>query len=208
MYIKIPSGQIDSVDIGYSVNNHEASDFMLYSKTGRISTSLKTALPDYDLESNFYELGYSMQGKVTTLILYHYNKSRKIIDKTSYTKVANKATDTTDAAWGIQYITNAKVMNGTYITRDSLGNRLKVKFDSEGRMSGLYNFSSFLINTDFVVSYQNNLDEIIFDIDSKHGKFYTFKIKADTLKLYDTQPNTDSSKDIIGRLKYKFVRKK
>ena len=72
----------DSTHIGYSLNNHEGADFVLYFKTGQRPTSLKINLPDYETKGNFYELGYNIKNSDTTMVLYHYNRQNQIIDST------------------------------------------------------------------------------------------------------------------------------
>lgn len=208
VFIDFPVEKADSIHIGYSLNNHEGSEFTLYFKTGQMPTSLKIGLPDYDSKSNFYELGYAITNKDTSLILYHYNKANQIIDKTRYTRVAAKAIDGSDAAWGIQYITNKKIITGNYMMADSTGSVSKCAFTNEGNVSGFPDFKSYWVNTDFEAGPENNLDEIFFDLYSKQQKSYAYKILLDTLKLYDVIANADSTEDVVGKLRYTLVRKK
>jgi len=198
----------DSTNVGYSLNNHEGSDFVLYLKTGHKPTSLKTNLPDYDVKSNFFELGYTINNKDTVLMLYHYNKSNHIIDSTRYSKVADEAKGKNDAAWGIQYTTNKTLFTGKYISTDTTGTTSKVQFTNDGKVSGLMNFKDYYINTDFSATPEDDFDEIIFDLYGKKDKLYSFKINADTLNLYDAHYNADSTKLLLGKRAYKLVKQK
>jgi len=208
MIIELPTDNADSTRIGYSLNNHEGSDFILYVKEGLKKTSLKTTLPDYDQKSNFYELGYSIRHKDTVLILYHYNKLEKLLDKTFYTRVAHKAMDENEAAWGIRFITNKILITGEYSVVDTTKNSVAVEFSNDGKVSGFPDFKTFYINTDFNAGPENNIDEIIFDSDTKAPKPYTFRFKSDSLFLYGEKHNADSTELITGDLSYKLVRQK
>jgi hypothetical protein len=54
----------------------------------------------------------------------------------------------------------------------------------------------------------NNLDEIVFYFLGNNNTGYSFKINADTLSLYDTHPNADSTLSILGKRIYKLVKQK
>jgi len=208
LIINLADERTDSTHIGYSLNNHEGSDFVLYFKKGQMETSLKTGLPDYDIKSNFYELGYSLIGNDTSLVLYHYNKERKIINKIFYTRVALKAEDETDAAWGITYITNKLLITGKYLAIDTAGTNSSVEFGNDGKVSGFQGYKSFYINTDFAAGPENNVDDIVFDLNTKTHRPYIYNFKDDTLYFYVEGANADSTELVPGKLKYKLVRQK
>ena len=205
--IALPNDKGDSARIGYSLNNHEGSDFVIYFKTGQMSTSLKTSLPDYDIKTNFYELGYKVKNQDTTLIFYHYNKHREIINAVKFTKVLNSL-PLDDMGYGIEYVTDEKLISGKYSTVDSTGNSFKIEFNSEGKVTGFLDFKTYYINTDFEAGPENNLDEIDFDVSTPKQKSYTFKFNVDTIDLYDIDHNADSTLLMTGKLKYKLVRQK
>jgi hypothetical protein len=203
MAINLENVNSDSTQIGYSLHNHEGSSFALFFKKGQLPTSLKISLRDYEIQSNFYELGYRVSNEDTSLILYHYNKNKKLIKAVRYKRVADKASDGDDMGWGIQYITNKNIITGKYKVTDSINNNSQVEFNNKGKVVGFLNFKKYAINTDFNAGPENNLDEIFFD-DGTNS--FTFKINSDTLNLYNTYPNTDSTKLIRGKLAYKLVR--
>lgn len=205
--IYLPDDGSDSTHVGVSLNNHEGSNFVLFLKQGHLSTSLKTGLPDYDVKGNSYEIGYEINKNETNLILYHYDTKGKIIDKTPYTKVANRSGGDNDAAWGIQYITNKLLFKGEYMVMEH-DVPVYVEFKDNGEIIGLPDVKNYYINTDFAAGPENNLDEIIFDLYTKNQTLYAFKLDADTLNLYYTKSNIDSTLLLVDKLKYKLVRKK
>jgi hypothetical protein len=209
--IGLESIKSDSVHVGYSLNNHEGSDFVLHFLLGKNSNCLKTSLRDDELSSNFYELGYVTKEKNTTLVLYHYTKNNHLIDSTNYFKVAGKDSGENDMSWGIQHIINEKLISGNYTTTDSTGAVLKIRFDNNGTVSGFYDFKKYFINTDFEAEAEpdNNLDEIgVYESNIGKAIWYPFKINSDTLDLYVPMKNADSTLLSLDKLKYKLVRQK
>ncbi len=204
--ISLPDSKSDSIHVGYSLGNHEGANFVLYFKTGQRPNSLKTNLTDWDGKGGFFELGYVVTHNDTALVIYHYNKTAIKLDSTKYTKVADKPADENDAAWGIQYITNKKLITGEYLMSDSTGSTRKATFNDHGKVTGFPGFENYYVNTDFSVEPGTNPDELIFDLYSRHQKLYAFKFNADTLNLFETKDKDDSV--LIGKLKYKLVRQK
>jgi len=68
----------DSLFVG-APSIHEGTSFYLYFRQGQIKTSLPTDIKDYSTETNFYELGYNITDSDTSLVLYRYDKNKKII---------------------------------------------------------------------------------------------------------------------------------
>jgi len=91
---------------------------------------------------------------------------------------------------------------------DSLGVVSKINFDPHEKVKGFFDFKTYHINIDLNSDVMDNLDEIAFDGFTKHYISYSFKIDADTLKIYDTRPNADSTELVLDKLKYKLVRVK
>jgi hypothetical protein len=205
--IKMDSLKKESVLAGASLNNHEGYQFAVLFKAGHKSNSIETHMPDWNVNTNFYELGYTVNGKDTTLVMYHYNKNNRLLDSVAYTKVLNNyAYNYMD--YGISYLTNKALISGRYTTTDSTGTALKVEFNDEGKVLGFLEFVKYDINTDFVAGPENDLDQIYFDDYEKNQKQFLFKIKADTLNLYDVNKSADSIHLVWGKLKYKLVRVK
>jgi hypothetical protein len=209
MTIQLSNQDRDSVHVGYGLNNHEGAEFTIYLKEGQKPKTLKTNLTNYFTEkASFFDLGYRIKDSDTSLVLYSYDKKWKFLDSTSYIRVAKKATDETDMGWGIQYITNKKLITGTYTFNDSTGNSSKIKFDVNGRVIGFLSFQTYYMATDFEAGPENNLDQIYFDFETKKQKMFTYQLNADTLNIYSTYENADSTELIQGKLKYKLVRQR
>ena len=196
----------DSIVTWVSLNNHEGTQFSIYFSPGSQPNSIKISWPDYDHETNFYELGYINKGD-TKLVLYHYLKDKHLLDSTVYSKVLNSQ-KSNDAGYGIQYIANKKLMSGRYLAIDLSSSSQAVDFDDNGNISGLSDFKTYHIGTDFEVLLKNNLDQVYFDIDTKKQRSFSFKLVADTLNLYETSENSDSTKLVLGKLKYRLVKQK
>lgn len=204
LFVNVPDSG-DSTHIGYSMNNHEGADFILYLRPGLKSNTLKTNLTDYSGKGDFYELGYTVRSSDTALVMYHYNKNKRITDSAQYSKV--KVTDENDAASGIQNITNKTLFSGLYSATEE-GRPVSVRFYDDGKITGLSNFKTFYVNTDFVAGPENNLDELIFDLQTKQQKSFTFKFNSDTLNIFETKPAADSVNLIVDKLRYKLVKKR
>jgi len=205
MDIGLPAGVSDSTHVGYSLNNHEGGNFIIYNKPGQRPNTLKTNLPEGPSNGDFYELGYSAKNNDTTLILYRYKKNKRLANSISYTKVITL--DNNNAAGGIEYITNKTLFSGTYSIADTAKN-LEVKLSDNGKITGLSDFKTYLVNTDFVAGPENNLDVIIFDWGTKKQKSYAFTFNKDTLNMYETREAADSINLVIDKLKYKLVKHK
>ncbi|WP_028981125.1 hypothetical protein [Sporocytophaga myxococcoides] len=196
----------DSIDVGSSWNNHEGYNFITYFQTGQNNNSLKTNIPDYEEISSFYELGYETINNQTSLVLYHYDKTKKLIDKKSFTKVANKQSDN-DAAWGLQYIVNKKLFAGNYLLIDSTNSFTKVSLKSDGSFSGHSDFKTYYVFTDFMGGPETSLDEIDFNFYTKNSKGFAFKIVSDTTYLYSTIGDEETGEpEQLDKIQYKLVR--
>lgn len=203
--INIGLTHTDSTMAGVSLNNHEGTNFTIYSKAGVRGNSLKINWKDYGITTNFYELGYSIDRNDTILILYHYNKDHQLLDSTCYLKVVQSESKN-DMGYGIQYITNKILITGNYNLIDSTGHTEKVEFTNEGNVSGFLGFKTYYINTDFEAGPENNIDEITFDLYTKKQKDYAYTFNTDTLTLYETTANADSTKLFLGKMAYTLVK--
>ncbi|HVA97868.1 MAG TPA: hypothetical protein VNG53_03155, partial [Bacteroidia bacterium] len=152
-------------------------------------------------ESNFYELGYNISTKDTTLIIYHYNKNKKLLGQLEY----KKAPKSIESA--LQYMVNKTLFSGNYKTIDSSGQTLTLNFSNDGIVTGLPNYKKYYVITDFVAGPENNLDEVCFDIQTDNQRCYAYEIKGDTIKLYDIKESNDHTSLQLGQLKYKLVKK-
>lgn len=195
----------DSIHIGAGMNNHEGSDFILYFKQGQTPTSLLTGIIDYDTESNSYELGYFINSHDTSLVLYHYDKNKKLLNKTKYTKVPESKSDD-DILNGLQYIVNRKLISGSYKTIDTTGREITVELNNEGKITGFQGFKTYYVLTDFIAEPENITDQICFEIQTKNQKCYGFEFKGDILNLFEPAKNEQDTLFKPGLPIYKFVR--
>lgn len=196
----------DSIVAGVSLNNHEGGQFVIYFKKGINPAALPLKI-EYESGTHFYDLGYKVNKKDTNLIVFRYDQNKRLIDQIKYTKVLDKDLND-DAAYGIEFITNKKLITGKYTITDSTGNVSNIEFTNEGKITGFSDFSNYYVNTDFAAGPANNIDQLSFDVSTKHQKDFAFKIKEDTLNIYRTTSNADSTLLFFGKLAYKMVRKK
>ncbi len=196
----------DSVIAGISLNNHEGSQFTILFKQGRTPTSLKTTLPDYDVTTNFYELGYYIKNADTSLVLYHISKNKAIIDSVSYTRVLPSPPSGDNAGSGIDYYVNKKLFTGTYTTLSADDHKSYVEFDNEGNVYNFFNYKTYYANADFVAGPANNIDQLDFDVNTKKQKEYTYQLIGDTLTLYEINYDADSLVQSRGKFRYKLVK--
>jgi hypothetical protein len=199
--LNIDTSQIkgDSLEIG-SPSIHEGMSFFVYFKPAITENSFPTSLIDYDNESNFYELGYLISSKDTTVFIYHYNKNEKLIGQTEFKRVPK------NSEGALQYSVNKTLVAGKYQTTDATGKSIIVQLTNDGKIIGLSDFTKYYVLTDFVAGPLNNLDEICFDIQTKNQKCYAYEFKGDTINLYETIENEDHVTLKLGQLKYIFVK--
>lgn len=196
----------DSVEVGVSWNNHEGTNFTTYFIAGQNLNSLKTNLVDYDEKSNYYDLGYETISNETFLVLYHYNKANKLIDKKKFIKVAEKEQDS-DASWGLQYIVNEKLFSGNYLLIDSTNTSTKITFKNNGSLTGHSDFKTYYVLTDFMGGPKTILDGIVFNIYEKNSKWFAFIIENDTTYLYSTIGDEEAGELLqLDKIQYKLVR--
>jgi len=189
----------DSIEVR-APDIHEGTSFTLYFRPGITATSIPTNIKDYETETNFYELGYELTNKDTSLIIYHYNKDKKLLEQTKYIKVPKN----TEGA--LQYMVNKTLFAGNYKTTDSLGQTINVQFTNDGIVTGFANFKKFYILTDFVADSETSLDQVCFDIQTPNQKCYVYKIKDDTINLYELVENENAIAVRLGQLKYKLIK--
>jgi len=103
-----------------------------------------------------------------------------------------------------QYLDDILVA-GDYRLIDSGKSAQKVHFYKNGIVRGFIDLDKYFINYDLNSDVNDNLDAMYFKGPDKKQMNFTFKISVDTLKLYDTRENSDSTKLVVGDLKYQFV---
>jgi len=191
------------IDVGYG--NHEGGNLIIKFKKGHLANAILAYNPGNNINDGFYELNYAVK-KDTTLTLFTFDKDKKPVDSTRYVRVFNNRSSK-ELGEGTDYIVNKTLISGNYILTDSLNRTERISFTNDGNVSGFSDFKTFYIAIDFTTP-PNNLDEIIFVLNSKKQKSFGYTITADTLKLFETTYTKDSLQLVLGRLKYKLVRQK
>lgn len=195
----------DSLEISVSLGNHEGYFFNLYFRQGQDEQSLTTGHTDN--EGGFYELAYAANNNDTSLVLNHYSKDKKLLDKKAFTKVTGVQSENGEP-YGLQYMANKVLLAGKYTVADDSGKTSEVTLTDDGMATGLGTHSTYFIFTDFFGIEETNLDEMCFDERTKNQKAYIFEINTDTVHLYKAQENEDRTLLIKGPLKYTMVKQR
>lgn len=189
--------QGDSIKVLAGWGNHDSSDMILKFKAGKYPSSVVFGAG---------ELSLTTVAGNSILTYYHPDEKTKRIIATQYIKA--QFAKPNELGEGIYYLVNKALIAGDYAMTDSLGTSSKVSFDPHGKVKGFLNFSTYDINIDLNSDAMDNLDEIGFKAGEKNYQSYSFKFDADTLKLYDTRPNADSTELVLDKLRYKLVKVK
>ena len=182
---------------------HEGGTFNIdFKKKAVTANAVSTDIIDYDnLKEGgyFYELGFVLslieQGKVdTSLVLYHYNNKKILIDETKYLKSFKGEYD------ALQYMVAKTLIAGNYKGVGDAGKLLQLTFTNSGMVRGLAGIKKYYVLTDFVTEPDKAMDEICFDIQTTNQVCYGFEIDGNSLKLYAVK------NDKKGELKYTLTK--
>jgi hypothetical protein len=199
--IYIDTNQIkgDSIVTMAGYYNHDGANATIKFQPGKKSSTILF---------NGKDLSYAIEKGDTVLILSQYeDKKRQFVD-TKYIRVLKKQPND-NLGYGMDYYINKALFAGNYLLTDSTGKSTKVNFSADGNLTGFLDFKTYSINVDLNSDVNDNLDEIDLAGSAKQHLFsITFKIDADTLNLYDTKENADSTELITSKLIYKLVRQK
>ncbi len=196
--------QADSINVDGSWNNHEGISFIIYSNKAQKSTHFKTNLQNYDVVSNYYELGTEVVDKSTSLTLYQFNKSNQLIDSTKFTKVFTDSKDS-DPTSGIQSAVNQKIISGNYTLTDDKGATSKITFNDDGTVTEFPNVKNYYISTDFLGGPTQTFDEIIFDLNLPSKLDFAFKLNGNSIDLFSILGSDDDNRK-PDKLKYRLVK--
>lgn len=190
--------------------NHEGGDLAMTFRPGRIKGAVKLYYPsstnEFSADSSLQELGYRITKRDTNLIVYTFDKNRKLVGKTIYFRVLSNFKGH-ELGYATYLTTNKRLISGAYTLTDTLNHANAVSFTDDGTVSGFSNFKTYFIDDDFTTPPGNNLDGItLFEAGQKNPVSYAFKISNDTLNLYKTSYAKDSIDFIRGKRIYKLVR--
>lgn len=198
MYIDIDSLKKDSLAVVLGWANHDSSEGILKFQQGKNPSSLKF---------NGGNLEYSINKSDTLLTFSRFDEAKKKIISTTFIRAMIKSPKD-DLGYGLSYLINKGLIAGNYLMTDTIGSSSKVTFTNDGKVDGFLNHSKYEINFDLNSDPMDNLDEIGFDRDTKNHASFSYKINADTLSLYNTHPNADSTELILGKRVYKLVKQR
>lgn len=180
----------DSLIVPAGINNHEADKFVLRFKQGKSPGSIQFAGGD---------LSYSINDKDTVLSFSKYNNKSRRLEVTQYIKALNS---TDPLGSDMDYLINKNLFSGSYTMSSTDGQVNNVKFSDGGQVTGLPKIKTYYVLNDFIGDPLDDFDQIIFNLYDKNQQSYAFLVSSDTIKLYDTKPNADSSKMLLYKLKY------
>lgn len=185
----------DSIIVPVGWDNHDGSDLSLSFKSGKRPSSLIFGAGELSVVVNHSD--------TVVTVYYPYDKGR--IKATQFIRANSK--EIMQIADGMYRLVNKVLIAGTYNLQDTTANSV-IMFGIDGKVNGFGNFKNYTINIDLNSDAMDNLDEIHFNDNAKHYKSYSFKFDGDTLKLYNTKPNADSSLLVLDKLRYRLVRSK
>jgi hypothetical protein len=198
-YINTDKIEGDSIKLIAGYGNHDSGDVTIAFRRGKAREAILF---------NGQDLNYSVKDGDTVLLLPQYDEQKKQYFETRFIRSEKKGPDN-DLGYGLDRYINKNLFMGEYNVIDSAANSRQITFTENGEVKDFLNFKHYRINYDLNMEPNDNLDEIYFSNDKrKHLASYTFKIIADTLKLFDTHENADSTQLVLGKLKYKLVRQK
>jgi hypothetical protein len=186
----------DSMLVMFGWNNHEGGEQPMRFTPGRRPNSLQIG------ETG--EIQYTITKSDTILTLYWPLDDNKAISSITFKKAYNKGKNLDD---GLNYFINKGLFTGQYILKDSTGKETEVQFYTDGTLHGFAPFKTYRVANDLNSDAMTNLDEITFNEGKKIYKSFTYKITGDTLKLFSTKANTDSSLLVVDKLRYTLIRK-
>jgi hypothetical protein len=188
----------DSLSVMAGYGNHEGGEAIIKFEPGKAKSTIIF---------NGYDLGYRIEnGNIVLLVLELIDKDKKPqLIKYIKSPIVGKPDE---LGSGMYQMINKALIAGDYILTDTMGKKSKINFSIDGKVSGLEDFKTYQIDVDFNNSPMENLDELLFNQFTNSGSSYTYKISLDTLSLYTTRANSDSTVAILDKLKYKLVRSK
>jgi len=201
MLIDTGAIKADTLLVQYNSSFHEAFSLIINFNPGKSEDAITAHDPADYIDRKFYKLKINAVNQLLTVFIY--DKQGKFVDSVHFFKPppGDHGQISVD-----DYLINQILISGKYIATDSLKNSFKVSFTNDGKLTGLNDFKTYGIGTDFMTP-PNNIDQIFLD-GGKTQKMYGFKINADTLNLYETKDAPDSVNLLLTNLKYKMVRQK
>lgn len=191
----------DSVSVNANLGNHEGTNFIAYYRPGLTANALPTDLKSPDEMVAFTELGYELNDKDTSLVLYFYNSNNAVYNQVKFRKIYPNSS-VKDIAFGVEYTIN-NLLTGKFTYTDKAGQFKTVEFTRNGKVTGFENMNTYSISYDFGDDGYAG-DRINFGSDVEPALF-GFEYDGNTLNLYtlDLGENGEWSR---GKLAYRLNR--
>jgi hypothetical protein len=185
MYIDTTQLKGDSIMVPFILNNHEGSNIALRFQPGKNTTTI---------ELGDDELSYKVKNGDTTLIIYNYNPQTKETVTTQYIK-ALQTKPANGLAYGMSYMINDAILSGKYEGTDATGKNINALFTDDGKVSGLAGLTTYYVQNDLIADPEHSgHDQIIFNLNTKDQKVYSFIINKRTITLYNDAEKIKSNK--------------
>lgn len=189
----------DSIKFLAGYGNHDSGDVTIKFRQGKTNETILF---------NGQDMSYSIENGESYLLLPQFDEQKKQYFTTKFKRISKKQIGENLGDGLYQYV-NKVIVAGNYNLIDSASTTQKITFSDDGKLSGFFDFTNYQINIDLNSEPNDNLDEIfLMDHNHKRHSSYSFKVIADTLKLYETKENADSTELVLDKLKYKLVRQK
>ncbi|MCO5935782.1 hypothetical protein NAF17_09525 [Mucilaginibacter sp. RB4R14] len=184
MYIDTAQLKGDSIIVPVVINNHEGINTRLRFQAGKNTTTI---------ELGDDELSYKVKNGDTTLIIYSYNNQTKETNTAQYIK-AMQSKPAGGLAEGMNLMINQAILSGNYEGTNTAGKKIIAKFNDNGKVTGLPGLTTYFVQNDHIADPRHSHDEIIFNLNAKDQKAYSFIINKRTLSLYDNADKIQSNK--------------
>jgi hypothetical protein len=190
----------DTMDIGVSFNNHEGGSYRVSLQSFKDNKAWIYA-PE-QVKSN-REIEFAISNCDTLIFITKYSKTGKVLTKVKYIKVLSNPTIANgDMGFGVDYITNKILFEGTYSIFDANNALLAthVTLDPFGKIKGWPFVSSYEVLTDFTVYEEDDVDDVIVfwedkTVKAKHGLI--FKIDNNSVLI---EENLNGKKLLVYKL--------
>jgi len=151
-------------NVGYSLNNHEGSNFNLEFKKG-IKGGYITNIVDYNCGNCYFELNFEIKNKDTVFYLSKYDVLGKLIQKKDYVKLNHE----------FETFINLNTVVGKF----NFCNKEFV-FEPEGKLKCLNKIYNYEILTDFMTAEEINYDILCID-----DNCYNVEISENFIKIIE-----------------------
>ncbi|MEQ1554637.1 MAG: hypothetical protein ABL929_10685 [Ferruginibacter sp.] len=153
----------------------------------------------------FTDIGYTIKGKDSFLVLYHFNEAKKLLQITKFKKSSTPSIISSDKF--LDYVVNKTLFTGNYSGKDNEGNNVNISFTNEGGIYGLQEFTKYKVSTFILQRSKGNYYNKIYFLDNDNAPvLYAFTFVGKKLFLYELTENKNEQM-VLGSLKYNLIKK-